>query len=156
VTGCSTTGRYAKCRTPKRCWVSCVSAPQHSRNSHWRATCRETGPRGSDRGPLEKDQPHGRHLASGPSVCKLRGKNLLIKPGRSRRYQVPPGAARIITALLALRDQVIAPILAGVRSPRPGRKPARWTRIDADYENLRVGMQALLDDLGISTLPAVG
>jgi hypothetical protein len=24
---------------------------------------------------------------------KLRGKNLLIKPGRSRRYQVPPGAA---------------------------------------------------------------
>jgi hypothetical protein len=85
---------------------------------------------------------------------KLRGKNLLIKPGRSRRYQVPPGAARTITALLALRDQVIAPILAGVRSPRPGRKPATWTRIDADYENLRAGMQALFNDLGISTLPA--
>src|SRR5262249_33902188 len=51
---------------------------------------------------------------------KLRAKDLLIKPGRARRYQVPPGAARTITALLALRDHVIAPILAGVRSPRPG------------------------------------
>ena len=48
---------------------------------------------------------------------KLRGKDLLIKPGRSRRYQVPPGAARTITALLALRDHVIPPVLAGVRSP---------------------------------------
>jgi hypothetical protein len=82
---------------------------------------------------------------------KLRGKNLLVKPGRSRRYQVPPGAARTITALLALRDHVIAPILAGVRSPRPGRRPAHWTRIDRDYENLRIGMQSLFDDLGIAT-----
>ncbi len=55
---------------------------------------------------------------------KLRGKNLIIKPGRTRRYQVPPSAARTIAALLTLRDQVIGPILAGVRSPRPGRKPA--------------------------------
>ena len=55
---------------------------------------------------------------------KLRGKNLVVKPGRTRRYQVPPDAARTITALLTLRDHVIAPILAGVRSPRRGR-PAR-------------------------------
>jgi hypothetical protein len=85
---------------------------------------------------------------------KLRGKNLLIKPGRSRRYHVPPGAARTITALLVLRDHVIAPIVAGVRSPRPGRKPAHWTRVDRDYENLRVGMQALFGDLGISATAA--
>lgn len=81
---------------------------------------------------------------------KPRGKNLLVKPGRSRRDQVPPSAARTITAFLALRDHVIAPILAGVRSPRP----AHWTRIDADYENLRVSMHALLDDPGIRTSPA--
>jgi hypothetical protein len=31
-----------------------------------------------------------------------------------------------------LRDH-IAPILAGVRSPRMGRKPAHWTDIDRDY-----------------------
>ena len=81
---------------------------------------------------------------------KLRGKNLIIKPGRSRRYQTPAPAARTIAALLALRDQVIAPILAGIRSPRRGRKPANWTPVDRDYETLRIGMQALFHDLGIT------
>jgi len=82
---------------------------------------------------------------------KLRGKGLAVKPATTRRYQIPPGAARTIAALLALRDQVIAPILAGVRSPRRGRKPATWTRIDRDYETLRIGMQTLFHDLGIAT-----
>jgi len=81
---------------------------------------------------------------------KLRGKNLVIKPGRSRRYQTPAPAARTIAALLALRDQVIAPILAGVRSPRMGRKPATWTPVDRDYETLRIAMQALFRHLGIT------
>ena len=85
---------------------------------------------------------------------KLRGKNLVVKPGRSRRYHVPPAAARTIAALLAPRDQVIAPIIAGVRSPRMGRKPAHWTRIDRDYENLRIGMQTLFHHLGITPAAA--
>ena len=85
---------------------------------------------------------------------KLRGKDLVTKPGRSRRYQIPPDAARTIAALLTLRDQVIAPILAGVRSPRLGRKPAHWTRIDRDYETLRTGMQVLFHDLGITATAA--
>jgi hypothetical protein len=81
---------------------------------------------------------------------KLRGKHLIAKPGQSRRYLVPPAAARTIAALLALRDQVIGPILAGVRSPRLGRKPTHWTRVDRDYETLRIGMQTLFHDLGIT------
>lgn len=51
---------------------------------------------------------------------KLRGKQLVVKPGRTRRYQVPGAAARTITALLTLRDQVLAPIL--------GRRPPAQTR----------------------------
>jgi hypothetical protein len=85
---------------------------------------------------------------------KLRGKQLIYKPGRTRRYHVPPDSARVIAALLALRDHVIAPILAGVRSPRMGRKPKTWTAIDRDYENLRVGMQTLFRHVGIDTLTA--
>jgi hypothetical protein len=42
------------------------------------------------------------------------------------------------------------PILAGVRSPRLGRKPAHWTAVDRDYETLRIGMQTLFADLGIA------
>lgn len=82
---------------------------------------------------------------------KLRAKHLIVKPGDSRRYHVPPEAARTIAALVVLRDQVIGPILAGVRSPRQGRKPAHWTRLDRDYETIRVHMETLFTDLGITT-----
>ena len=85
---------------------------------------------------------------------KLRGKNLAVKPGRTRRYHIPPEAARTIAALLALRDQIIAPILAGVRSPRRGRKPTHWTAIDRHYETLRIGMQDLFHDLGVTPAAA--
>ncbi len=42
---------------------------------------------------------------------KLRGKQLVTKPGLTRRYHVPGDAARTTTALLTLRDKVIAPSL---------------------------------------------
>ena len=69
-------------------------------------------------------------------------------PGRTRRYDVPLHA-RTISALLALRDYVIAPILAGIRSPRMGRKPEIWTAADRDYEALRIGMQTLSRHIGM-------
>jgi hypothetical protein len=72
-------------------------------------------------------------------------------PAHTRRYHVPPQAVRTIAALLTLRDQVIAPILAGVRNPEMGRKPADWTSVDRDYERIRIDMQDLFDHLGIST-----
>ena len=72
---------------------------------------------------------------------KLRGKQLVAKPGRTWRYHVPEAAARTIAALLTIRDQVIARLLAGARTPRRGRPPATWTRIDRDHEALRVDMQ---------------
>jgi hypothetical protein len=81
---------------------------------------------------------------------ELRGKDLLVKLDGTRRYHIPPQAIRTITALVVLRDQVIAPILAGVRVPRRGRKPNHWTRTDQHYETLRRDMKALLTDSGIA------
>jgi len=80
---------------------------------------------------------------------KLRGKDLIAKPGRTRRYHLTPLNAGTIAALLTLREQVIGPILAGVRSPRMGRKPITWTSVDRDYEKIRIDMQTLFLDLGI-------
>ena len=85
---------------------------------------------------------------------KIRGKNLILNPGRTRPYHVPPQAARTLAALLTLRDQIIAPILAGVRTPRMGRKPATWTAVDRDYQNIRTDMHVLFADLGITTRTA--
>jgi DNA-binding transcriptional MerR regulator len=82
---------------------------------------------------------------------KLRGKSLVIKPGRSRRYQVPFPAARTISALLTLRDQVIGPLIAGIRTQETSRKPVIWTGIDRDYEALRADMYCLFRCLGIDT-----
>jgi hypothetical protein len=81
---------------------------------------------------------------------KLRGKGLITKLGKMRRYRVQPPAMRTIAALFILRDHVIAPILAGVRSPRVGRKPATWTAADRHYEQLRIRMQPLFHELGIA------
>ena len=80
---------------------------------------------------------------------KLRGKHLVVKLDRTRRYQVPGPAARTLAALLTLRDRVIAPILAGVRRPGPGRPPTTYTRVDRDYDTLRKDMRTLFDDLAI-------
>jgi hypothetical protein len=82
---------------------------------------------------------------------KLRSKQLVLKPGRTRRYHIPEAAARTITALLTLREKVIAPLAAGIRTPRRGRPPRNWTTIDRDYETLRLDMQTLLNHLGIAT-----
>ncbi len=46
-------------------------------------------------------------------------------PAATRSRQAPPTT---IADFLALRDHVIALILADVRSPRLGREPAHWTR----------------------------
>src|SRR6478672_454521 len=80
---------------------------------------------------------------------KLRGKELIVKPGRTRRYHLTPQNAGTIAALLTLREDVLAPILTGVRSPRMGRKPITWTSVDRDYEKIRIDMQTLFRDLGI-------
>lgn len=85
---------------------------------------------------------------------KLRGKGLVDKPGRARRYYVRSREARTVSALLTLRDHVIGPMVAGVRSPRLGRKPACWTAVDRDYELLRIGMQSLFRHIGIEATPA--
>jgi hypothetical protein len=82
---------------------------------------------------------------------KLRGKQLIDLPPGTRRYQLPARSARIVTALLTLRDHVIAPLLTAAGTPAPGPRPAHPSRIDDDYAMLRNAMHYLFQDLGIST-----
>jgi len=81
----------------------------------------------------EQDEHGSTTRQAAYDLRKLRGKQLVVKPGQARRYHVPPAiAARTIAALLTLREHVIAPILAGVRRPGPGRPPKHLTRIRRD------------------------
>jgi hypothetical protein len=63
---------------------------------------------------------------------------------------VPTDAIRTITAITTLRDKVLEPLLAGVRSQQPPPHRNSWTAVEHDYETLRLGMETLLDDLGIA------
>ena len=39
----------------------------------------------------------------------------------------------------------------GIRSPRIGRKHTGWTSTDRDYEQIRVNIQTLFDDVALTT-----
>jgi DNA-binding transcriptional ArsR family regulator len=82
---------------------------------------------------------------------KLRAHNLVVKPGRSRRYHVPTQAIRTIVAITTLRDQVLEPLLGGLNNQPTSPNPGTWTAVEHDYETLRLEMQTLFDDLGIVT-----
>jgi hypothetical protein len=130
-----TTG-YEPSRTPSRSANQSASAgPVARRVGPERPHARRTGPRGPRASRRAGPGPTRLHPAefaakvrqmtradgytsrqAAYDLRKLRGKHLILKPGRTRRNQVPPSAARTITALLALRDRVIAPVLAGIRS----------------------------------------
>jgi hypothetical protein len=79
---------------------------------------------------------------------------------RSFRQKEPRGRPpRTIAALTVLRDQAIAPILAGVRTHREDQTPATWDRNDQDYEtpcSLRFTSPRLRYSYDRSSLPRGG
>lgn len=81
---------------------------------------------------------------------KLRGKSLVSKITRSRRYRVPPQAIRIMGALVILREKVLRPILSATVKQETNRKPAHSAEIDQHYEAVRQNMLTLLNDVRLA------
>src|SRR4029077_10748693 len=54
---------------------------------------------------------------------KLRGKALVQRIAKTRRYRVRRPGIRTLAALLILREKVLKPVLAGVCRPKRGRPP---------------------------------
>jgi hypothetical protein len=81
---------------------------------------------------------------------KLRGKNVIHRVGKSRRYEVVAQELRAVTALLVLREKVIKPVLAGAGKPRRGRKPKNQSPIDAHYEAIQSQMRNLFQLIGVA------
>jgi hypothetical protein len=82
---------------------------------------------------------------------KLRGKNVIRRVGKSRRYEIVPDGLRAVIALLVLRDKVIKPVLARAGKPRRGRKPKNQSPIDAHYEAIQFQMRSLFQLIGVAT-----
>jgi hypothetical protein len=81
---------------------------------------------------------------------KLRGKQLVDRVERTRRYRVNPAGVRVLAGLLILREKVLKPILAGIHRPRRGRPPATVAPLDVHYDNLRKEMLNTLRTLKLA------
>src|SRR6266581_4390095 len=93
-----------------------------SRHSHWRATCIERCPRGSDRGPAEKGLPHGRHLAAGLPVLLRSWSNTLVSVRRATQRNAGRKTAGIdgeVALTSPARMDVAVRVHRTIRSWRP-------------------------------------
>jgi hypothetical protein len=83
-------------------------------------------------------------------IRKLRGKNIIVKVGNTRRYKSLPEGLKLISALLCLREKVIKPVLSGVCKPKRGPKPKIQSNIDIHYANICDEMNRLFQTIGIA------
>ena len=81
---------------------------------------------------------------------KLRGKSLVERIDKTRRYRVRRPGIRTLVALQILREQVIKPVLAGVCRPKRGRPPKTIHPLDDHYQKLQREMLATLRILKIA------
>ena len=97
----------------------------------------------------QNEQEYGARRAA-YDLKKIRGKDWVTKVGSSHHYQPVSQGLKTVAALVVLREKVIQPLLAGIVTPRLGRKPQNWSRIDQQYETLRLNMRSLLQELGVA------
>ena len=81
---------------------------------------------------------------------KLRGKKIVRRIGKTRRYQSLPKGLRAMAALVVLRNKAIKPLLAAAQELRPSRGPQNPRALDAHYETIRSGMQGVFQELGLA------
>ena len=82
-------------------------------------------------------------------LAKLRGKKLVRRQDKSRRYVSDPSGVRTMCAYLLLREKVIKPLLAGVVRP-PGRPPKVLNPLDLHYVNLREELNRTFETIGLA------
>jgi hypothetical protein len=70
--------------------------------------------------------------------------------GNTPRCEPIPRGLKAMTALVVLRDKTIKPLLGAAQEIRPTRAPQNPRAIDHHYDTIRVGMKALLGELGLA------
>jgi hypothetical protein len=81
---------------------------------------------------------------------KLRGKHIVERIGKTRHYRSTPAGLRAIAALVVIREKAIRPLLAAAQEICPSRGSQNPTALDRHYETIRVGMAAVLRELGVA------
>jgi hypothetical protein len=79
---------------------------------------------------------------------KLRGKDIVRRIGKTRRYEVIPKGLRAFTATIVLRNKAITPLLAAAQELQPARHGKNPRPLGPHYEALRIAMQGVFHELG--------
>ncbi len=102
-------------------------------------------------------QRHGGHAASSYTarraaydLKKFRGKQLVRRIDRTRRYEPVASGLKTLATLIVLRDHVIKPLLAAAEQTAPARGAQHPTALDRHYAALRNGMHGVFQELGIA------
>ena len=80
---------------------------------------------------------------------KLRGKQMVRRIDKTRRYEPVPDGIKALTALLVIRDKLIKPLLAGAVNAHPSRGAHNATTLDSYYETAFAGMRGLFSEFGL-------
>ena len=81
---------------------------------------------------------------------KLRGKKIVQRIGKTRRYQSIPSGLSAIAALVVLRNKAIKPLLAAAQELRPSRGAQNPRKLDSHYDTIRTAMRGVFDELGLA------
>lgn len=81
---------------------------------------------------------------------KLRGKQIVSRIGKTRRYETVAGGLKAMTALIVLRNKAIKPLLAAAQELRPARQAQNPRAIDNHYDAIRLAMKGVFQELGIA------
>ena len=81
---------------------------------------------------------------------KLRGKQIVRRIDKTRRYESIPKGLRAMAALVVLRNQAIQPLLAAAQGLRPSRGAQNPSAVDAHYETIRNSMRGVFQELGLA------
>ena len=99
--------------------------------------------------PEQAAPPYGpRHAAY--DLKKLRGKQIVQRVARTRRYQTLPAGLRAMAALVVLRNKVIKPLLAAAQPLRPTRGAHNPKPIDAHYRTIQIAMTGVFREFGLA------
>jgi hypothetical protein len=99
----------------------------------------------SKQSPLQYGPRHAAY-----DLKKLRGKRIVRRIGRTRRYEPFPSGLRAMTALLVLRNKAIKPLLAAARPLHPTRAAHNPRPIDTHYQTIQLAMHRVFHELGLA------
>jgi hypothetical protein len=81
---------------------------------------------------------------------KLRGKAMVRRVGKTRKYEPTSAGLKTMTALLVLRDKVIKPLLAASIETHRTHGAQNPSPLDGHYETARTGMLGIFRELGLA------